>query len=83
MTINKSLRRGIRYAIALIFLVNVFFVWALLTRHLPTDKDGYRYEYTGGQIMQIKDFVSPPGTVYMTKKVGDQTIGYYAAPPEK
>lgn len=48
--------RLITYMLALLFVVCV---WALLTRHMPKDKDGYRWEYFDGRLMQIKDFIPP------------------------
>jgi hypothetical protein len=78
-----SLRKKIRVSIGLFAILNALFVSALLMGYLPADKDGYRLEYTNGQVFQVKDFVPPSGTVYMTKEVNGQTVGYYGMPSEK
>lgn len=61
----------------LVLLVISVLLWALLTRHLPKDKAGYRYEYIDGQIIKIKDFVPPPRTQLMQKEVNGMTVNYY------
>ena len=59
----------------------LFFV-ALFAGVLPSDKDGYHYEYINGQITKLKVFVPPVGTRLMTEVVDGKTVNYYGTTSE-
>ena len=66
----------------IIVAVLLFFI-ALFAGILPSDKDGYHYEYINGQIIKSKTFVPPAGTTLMTEVIDGVVTNYYGTTTEQ
>ena len=67
----------------LIIAVILLFFVALFAGILPSDKDGYHYEYIDGRITKFKVFEPPPGTTLMTEVIGGVVTNYYGTTTEQ